>query len=76
MGKFTHSFTELFKQLGLPNNHDAIESFLKTHRPLNAATRLEDASFWSPSQRHFLTEQLTIDTDWAEVIDQLSVALR
>jgi hypothetical protein len=76
MGKFTHSFTDLFKQLGLPNNHDAIESFLKTHRPLNAATRLEDASFWSPSQRHFLNEQLTIDTDWAEVIDQLSVALR
>ena len=76
MEKLTHSFTELFKQLGLPHSHEAIESFLKLHRPLNASTRLEDASFWSPSQSHFLKEQLSIDSDWAELIDQLSVAMR
>lgn len=76
MEKLTHSFTELFKQLGLPHSHEAIESFLKLHQPLNAATRLEDAWFWSPSQSHFLKEQLCIDSDWAELIDQLSVAMR
>ena len=76
MEKYTHSFTDLFKQLGLPNNHDAIESFLKMYRPLNTATRLEDASLWNPSQRHFMKEQLSIDADWSELIDQLSVALR
>ena len=76
MEKLTHSFTELFKQLGLPHNHEALESFLKLHQPHNAATQLEDASFWSPSQGHFINEQLCIDADWSELIDQLSLALR
>jgi len=76
MEKLTHSFSELFKQLGLPHNHEALESYLKLHQPLNAATQLEDASFWSPSQGHFIKEQLCIDTDCSELIDQLSLALR
>jgi hypothetical protein len=76
MEKITHSFTDLFKQLGLPHNQDAIEFFLTMHRPLNAATRVEDASFWNPSQRNFLEEQLSIDEDWARLIDQMSLALR
>jgi hypothetical protein len=46
------------------------------YRPLKAETRLEDASFWNPSQRHFIKEQLSIDADWSELIDQLSLALR
>lgn len=76
MEKHTHSFTDLFKQLGIPNSHGAIESFLKMYRPLKAETRLEDASFWNPSQRHFIKEQLSIDADGSELIDQLSLALR
>ncbi|MCO4090240.1 MAG: DUF2789 family protein [Limnohabitans sp.] len=54
----------------------AIELFLKTHRPLHANTRLEDDSFWNPGQRHFLKEQLSMDAEWAGLIDQLSLALR
>lgn len=70
------TFTDLFKQLGLPNDVMAIEAFLTLRRPLAAATRIEDASFWSLSQRHFLKEQLSCDADWAELIDRLSLALR
>jgi hypothetical protein len=76
MENMNHTFTELFKQLGLPNDAMSIEAFLKLRRPLTAATRVEDAPFWSLSQRHFLKEQLCSDSDWAEQIDRLSLALR
>ena len=76
MENMNHTFTEMFKQLGLPNDAMAIEAFLKLRRPLAAGTRVENAPFWSLSQRHFLKEQLTCDSDWAELIDRLSVALR
>jgi hypothetical protein len=51
-----HTFAELFKQLGLPNDAMSIEAFLKLRRPLAAATRVEDAPFWNLSQRHFIKE--------------------
>lgn len=70
------TFTELFKQLGLANDGQSIASFLMSHRPLNASTRLEDATFWTPGQSHFLKEQLANDADWAELVDQLNLALR
>jgi hypothetical protein len=76
MEQMNHTFTELFKQLGLPNDAMSIDGFLKLRRPLLASTRVEDAPFWSVSQRHFLQEQIRSDTDWAELIDRLSVALR
>jgi Protein of unknown function (DUF2789) len=72
----THTFTDLFKQLGLPSDAMSIDAFLKLRRPLTSATRVEDAPFWSLSQRHFLKEQLASDADWAEQIDRLSLALR
>jgi Protein of unknown function (DUF2789) len=76
MENMNHTFTELFKQLGLPNDAVSIDAFLKLRHPLAAGTRVEDAPFWSLSQRHFLNEQLTSDNDWAELIDRLSLALR
>jgi hypothetical protein len=76
MEHMTHTFSELFKQLGLPNDVTSIDAFLKLRRPLTATMRIEEAPFWSLSQRHFLNEQLASDDGWAELIDQLSVALR
>jgi hypothetical protein len=76
MDTMTHTFSELFKQLGLPNDVTSIGAFLKLRQPLAASLRVEEAPFWSLSQRHFLKEQLTSDTDWAELIDRLSLALR
>jgi len=37
---------------------------------------MADAPFWSPAQARFLRESITADADWANVVDQLSVALR
>lgn len=71
-----HRFSELFQQLGLPADPQSIREFLTTHSPLNAATPLENAPFWTPAQAALLREELQRDADWAETIDQLNLALR
>jgi hypothetical protein len=76
MDKFFHRFSELFAQLGLPNGEADIRAFIEQHSPLSQAVRLEEAPFWTPAQAALLREQLLVDADWAEVIDQLNVALR
>lgn len=76
MEKTFHRFSELFSQLGLPANEQAIGEFLTTHSPLADQTLLADAPFWSPAQASLLREELLDDADWAEVVDQLNVALR
>ncbi|MCU7370913.1 DUF2789 domain-containing protein [Paucibacter sp. O1-1] len=70
-----HRFSDLFAQLGLPSDEAEIRSFIGSHRPLPADMRLADAPFWSPAQAALLREQVRQDADWAEVIDQLNVAL-
>ncbi len=72
----THPFSELFAQLGLPSDEPSIVAFIDKHRPLPEGVTLAQASFWSPSQAQFLRESLTADADWAEVVDQLNLALR
>ncbi|QCB48430.1 DUF2789 domain-containing protein [Hydrogenophaga sp. PAMC20947] len=71
-----HHFSDLFAQLGLPNDPQGITQFLTQHAPLAGDVRLPDAPFWSPAQAAFLTEALLLDSDWAELADQLSEALR
>ena len=71
-----HHFSDLFAQLGLPNDARGIAQFLSQHRPLSGEIRLPDAPFWSPAQAAFLKEALVQDSDWAELADQLSEALR
>lgn len=71
-----HHFCELFAQLGLPADEPAIRRFIKEHSPLPGETRLDDAPFWSASQARLLREQLSLDADWAAVVDQLNLALR
>lgn len=76
MEKLNHSFTEMFKQLGLPCEAAEIAAFIAQHKPLPPEVRLEDAAFWTEAQRGFIREQMTSDSDWSEWIDRLSVALR
>jgi hypothetical protein len=76
MDKSTHRFHELFAQLGLPSDEHGIAQFLKTHTPLADSIKLPDAPFWSSTQADFLHEALLQDSDWAELADQLSQALR
>ncbi|MEZ5644142.1 MAG: DUF2789 domain-containing protein [Burkholderiaceae bacterium] len=76
MEKTYHRFTELFQQLGLSADIDSIKQFVADHSPLDPAIRLENAPFWNESQADFLRDEVQQDADWAEVIDQLNVALR
>lgn len=69
-------FSDLFAQLGLPNGPQDIAQFLAEHTPLAGDVSLPDAAFWSPSQAAFLKEALLQDSNWAELADQLSEALR
>lgn len=71
-----HRFSELFKQLGLQADDASIASFLMQHAPLDGGLALEDAPFWTPAQARLLREEILRDADWAEVVDQLSEALR
>lgn len=71
-----HRFSELFAQLGLSTDPQGIAQFLARHTPLADDVRLPDAAFWSPAQAAFLREALIQDPDWAELVDQLSEALR
>lgn len=71
-----HLFHELFAQLGLPADEQAIAQFLRAHSPLAADIQLPDAPFWTPAQAAFLRESLTQDAQWALLADQLNAALR
>ena len=71
-----HRFSDLFAQLGLPADEQAIRQFIASHGPLRADILLADASFWTASQAAFLKEEKLEDADWAELVDQLDLALR
>ena len=75
MDTLIHSLNNLFAQLGLPSDQNAIENFIKTHSPLARNILLPDASFWTPVQASFLREEILNDADWAEVIDRLNEKL-
>lgn len=75
MEAFNHRFHELFAQLGLVSDAASIERFIADHAPLQADLKLHAAPFWTPAQTAFLREACMQDADWAELADQLSVAL-
>ncbi|MBB3193058.1 DUF2789 domain-containing protein [Roseateles terrae] len=70
-----HPFAELFDQLGLPSSESEIQSFIDEHRPLPNGVKITEAPFWTPSQSRLLKDLLLEDADWAEVVDQLNLAL-
>jgi hypothetical protein len=64
----------LFRQLGLAADDDAIAEFIHTHQ-LAADARMTEAPFWTDAQRQFLLEALVSDAAWAITVDQLSESL-
>jgi len=76
MNSSYHRFSELFLQLGLPADVEGIKHFLDSHRLRDSSVRLEDAPFWTKAQATLLRDEILQDADWAEVVDQLNVALR
>ncbi len=71
-----HPLQDLFEQLGLPSDCDAIMRFITLHAPLDPQILLAEESFWSPGQKDFLREELLKDANWAEAIDLLNSQLR
>ncbi|QEZ46375.1 DUF2789 domain-containing protein [Cupriavidus oxalaticus] len=71
-----HQFSELFAQLGLASDEAGIRSFIGQHAPLPDDVELAAAPFWTPAQSALLRDELLDDADWAEVVDQLNLALR
>lgn len=70
-----HTLENLFTQLGLDNDPQAIRRFIHLHR-LQEYETIENAPFWTPAQAAFISECLAEDSDWAEVVDQLNAQLR
>jgi len=75
MENTVHTLSELFRQLGLPDDSASIEDFIARHRPLPHGLSLAEAPFWTPSQAQFLSEEISADADWAELVDTLSSLL-
>ena len=72
----THTFSDLFEQLGLPTDPGAIAAFIEQHGPLEENLDLADAPFWTSAQAQFLRQSLDEDAEWAELVDQLNASLR
>jgi len=70
-----HKLTDLFRQLGLPDDPAGMEGFISSHRPLTPGVPLAEAPFWTPSQAQFLREEISEDADWAELVDALASLL-
>ena len=71
-----HRFSDLFAQLGLPSDGPAIQAFIAQHAPLDDDIRLHEAPFWHAANARMLLEMTVDDADWAELVDQLDLALR
>ena len=67
MDTAVHNLQTLFRQLGLAFCETAIEQFVNEHS-LEAHERINEASFWNPSQTRFLEQALFEDSDWAEIV--------
>lgn len=76
MGTTEHRFSDLFAQLGLPNDEQSIADFLILHTTKEKDFRLPDLPFWTVSQTAFLKESLAQDSEWSGLVDQLSSAMR
>ena len=70
-----HNLNSLFDQLGLDHSDEAIETFIRQHKPLGRIL-LYEADFWSRAQAAFLKQAVEDDADWAIVVDQLDSLLR
>lgn len=68
------TMTNLFLQLGLDADEQAIARFIGAHQ-LPAETHIAEAPHWNDGQRQFLAEQLKADAKWTTIIDQFNESL-
>ncbi len=76
MESSSHTLSQLFAQLGLPDDHASIERFITVHGPLPGGVDLAEAPFWSPAQAALLASERAKDADWVELIDTLDTLMR
>ena len=70
-----HPMSELFDQLGMPSDSNAIEMFIAKHKAATNNQPIDELAIWNPSQAEFLKQARAEDADWAEVVDELSARL-
>lgn len=70
-----HSLSDLFKQLGLPHEPDAVARFITQNQGACRHCSLLEAPIWTPSQLAFLSEAIAQDADWAGVAERLQADL-
>jgi hypothetical protein len=69
-----HSLIDLFEQLGLPAEPDAIAAFIASHQ-LQPGLKIFEADFWTQTQAEFLRNALLDDAEWAVKVDSLAVSM-
>jgi len=72
MNNSVHTMTDLFLQLGLPADGPSIAAFIEQHAGACQTCALPYATIWTDSQRAFLTEAISEDSDWAIPAEQLT----
>lgn len=76
MDTSAHTIVGLFEQLGLGNSQKDVEQFIAKHGGLSPTTPLTEADFFNDSQKMFLTQEWTKDSEWVAAIDELDMSLR
>jgi hypothetical protein len=76
MDRSNHTLACLFSQLGIDNSDQSITQFITRNKGLPADLPLADARCWNPSQSLFLSQAISDDADWAEIVDNLNALLR
>ena len=76
MDTSVHTLSQLFAQLGLPDDAESIERFIAEHAPLPGDVILPHAPFWTPAQAAFLHSAWKSDADWVSFVDTLDAMLR
>ena len=71
-----NNLNTLFAQLGLKDDDESIDRFIRANGPIPARTPLHDAPCWNQGQAALLQEAVADDSDWTEVVDQLDALLR
>jgi hypothetical protein len=70
-----HSLSDLFSQLGLPNDSQAIDHFIQKHHMDSVNQTLEALPVWTTAQKQFLIDARSEDADWAEPVDELDMRM-
>ncbi|OAU96202.1 MULTISPECIES: DUF2789 family protein [Moraxella] len=69
-----HTINELFEQLGLDSSDEAIEQFIADNQ-LPEDVPLNEAPFFSESQRNFISEAWKMDAVFVMAVEELNARI-